>query len=72
MLLAKIKNKQIALAGNKKLKIYGALDCTSGKRMTKENRVFFFSEDEARKTGYRPCGNCQKIKYNDWKRQASN
>jgi methylphosphotriester-DNA--protein-cysteine methyltransferase len=71
ILFRKIKNKQLALAGNKKLKIYGTLDCTSGKRMKKENRVFFFSEEGATKRGYRPCGNCLKIKYNDWKRQQS-
>lgn len=65
MLFTKIKNKQIALAGNKKLKIYGTLDCRSGKRMKKENRIFFFSEDEARQSGYRPCGNCLKIRYNE-------
>ena len=72
VLFRKIKNKQIALAGNKKLKIYGTLNCTSGKRMKKENRVFFFSEEEAQKSGYRPCGNCLRIKYNDWKRPVSN
>lgn len=72
MLSIKIKNKQVAFAGNKKLKIYGTLKCASGKRMKKENRVFFFSEEEAKKHGYRPCGNCLKIKYNDWKRAVSN
>lgn len=72
ILFKKIKNKQITFAGNKKLKIYGTLNCTSGKRMKKENRVFFLSEEEARKSGYRPCGNCQRIKYNDSKRPVSN
>jgi methylphosphotriester-DNA--protein-cysteine methyltransferase len=48
----------IAFAGNRKLKIYGLLTCGSGKRMKKENRVFFTSEPEARRAGYRPCGNC--------------
>ncbi len=71
LLFTKIKNKQITLAGNKKLKIYGMLDCASGKRMKKESRVFFSGEEEASKTGYRPCGNCLKIKYNDWKRMLS-
>lgn len=72
ILFRKIKNKQIALAGNKKLKIYGTLTCISGKRMKKENRAFFFSEEEAKTSGYRPCGNCLKRKYNDWKRSVSN
>lgn len=69
ILFRKIKNKQIALAGNKKLRIYGTLDCTSGKRMRKENRVFFSSEKEAVKNGYRPCGHCMKETYKDWSRR---
>ncbi len=60
MLFAKIKNKQITLAGNKKLRIYGTLNCISGKRMRKENRVFFFSEKEAVNNGYRACGHCMR------------
>lgn len=67
ILFRKIKKKEIVLAGNKKLKIYGTLDCSSGKRMKKENRVFFSGEEEAMKNGYRPCGNCirsiQKVSY---------
>ncbi len=35
-----IKHKQIAFAGNIRLKIYGTLHCKSGKRMKKENRIF--------------------------------
>lgn len=46
------------LAGNKKLRIYGTLDCYSGKRMKKENRVFFNSEKEAIENGYRCCKHC--------------
>ena len=42
----KIKNREFAYAGNKKLKIYGFLNCRSGKRMKRENRVFFSSELE--------------------------
>jgi len=67
-LFAKIKNKQIALAGNKKLKIYGTLNCTSGKRMKKENRVFFISEQEVLENEYRPCGHCMNEKYKDWRK----
>jgi methylphosphotriester-DNA--protein-cysteine methyltransferase len=48
----------VCLAGNKKLRIYGKLDCFSGKRMKKENRVFFSSEAEAIENGYRCCKNC--------------
>ncbi|WP_087093113.1 metal-binding protein [Elizabethkingia anophelis] len=43
----KIRRKDILLAGNRKLKIYGTFSCTSGKRMKRENRIFFSSESEA-------------------------
>jgi methylphosphotriester-DNA--protein-cysteine methyltransferase len=71
ILFRKIKNKQISFAGNKKLRIYGTLHCTSGKRMRKENRVFFSSEKEAVESGYRPCGHCMKKTYQDWSRRIS-
>ncbi|WP_316832825.1 Ada metal-binding domain-containing protein [Pedobacter aquatilis] len=61
-----IKNKEICFAGNRKLKIYGLLNCKSGKRMKRENRVFFKSEKEALKNGFRPCGHCLKGKYQEW------
>lgn len=55
-----LKSGGLTLAGNRKLKIYGLLTCGSGKRMKKENRVFFVNEREARRAGYRPCGNCMR------------
>lgn len=61
-----IKNKQICFAGNNRLKIYGLLSCKSGKRMKKENRVFFKSEMDALKNGFRPCGHCLKKKFQKW------
>lgn len=57
----------IRLAGNRKLKIYGKLDCARGKRMKKTNRVFFASEGEALTNGFRPCGHCLPEKYKAWK-----
>jgi methylphosphotriester-DNA--protein-cysteine methyltransferase len=62
-----IRSKQITMAGNRSLKIFGLLSCASGKRMKKENRVFFQSEPEAKKLGYRPCGNCMPKDYRKWK-----
>lgn len=53
-----IRKGSITLGGNARLKIYGTLRCASGKRMKKTNRVFFTSEEEATKQGFRPCGNC--------------
>jgi methylphosphotriester-DNA--protein-cysteine methyltransferase len=57
------------MAGNAKLKIYGKLNCTSGKRMKAANRIFFKNEEEALQTGFRPCGNCMKQAYKDWKNE---
>lgn len=63
----KIRRNEISLGGNKKLKIFGTLKCSSGKRMKRENRMFFKSEKEAVKNGYRPCGHCMKTAYQKWK-----
>jgi methylphosphotriester-DNA--protein-cysteine methyltransferase len=62
-----IKKGKTVLGGNRRLKIYGKLSCKSGKRMKKENRVFFASEKQAINEGYRPCGHCMKTKYQTWK-----
>ncbi len=61
----------IAFAGNRKLKIYGQLNCISGKRMRKENRVFFNNEAEAITCGFRPCGYCMREQYKEWKRRST-
>jgi len=58
---------KVKLGGNRKLKIYGTMDCSSGKRMKAENRVFFESEVEAASAGYRPCGHCMRKEYSAWK-----
>lgn len=63
-----IKNHSITVAGNSRLKIYGQLDCVSGKRMKKENRVFFKTERDAVFYGFRPCGHCMSSCYSVWKR----
>ena len=55
------------MAGNLSLKIYGTLSCKSGKRMKKENRVFFKNEAEAIELGFRPCGHCLRAEYVRWK-----
>ncbi|MEB2774374.1 Ada metal-binding domain-containing protein [Algoriphagus sp. D3-2-R+10] len=65
----KIQRRLISFGGNRKLKIYGTLGCSSGKRLKRENRVFFFSEKEALQLGYRPCGHCLKMQYQNWKHE---
>ena len=60
------------LGGNKKLKIYGKLDCSSALRWIDKGkyiktRVFFENEEKAREAGYRPCGICMKKEYKIWK-----
>jgi methylphosphotriester-DNA--protein-cysteine methyltransferase len=62
-----IRQGKINFGGNRKLKIYGLLKCKSGKRMKKENRVFFSSVAEALENNYRPCGNCMRVEYRKWK-----
>lgn len=66
-----IKSKSIKFAGNKKLKIYGSLRCKSGKRMKKENRIFFTNEEDAISAGYRPCAHCLNKPYLNWKQITS-
>lgn len=66
-LTTQIKQGKLTLAGNNVLKIYGLLNCKSGRRMKKLNRVFFHNEHEAIQLGFRPCGHCLKTKYEVWK-----
>lgn len=62
-----IRQGRITLAGNRALRIYGLLKCGSGRRMKKENRVFFESTEEAVLNGYRPCAHCLRHAYLEWK-----
>ncbi|MBD2753479.1 Ada metal-binding domain-containing protein [Spirosoma validum] len=62
-----MKNGTVTLAGNRPGKIYGRLDCRTGKRMKPENRVFFQSETDAVTLGYRPCAICLPREYKLWK-----
>ena len=60
------------LGGNKRLKIYGRLDCPSALRHIKNgyymnHRVFFEDKSTAIEAGYRPCGICMKKEYKKWK-----
>ncbi len=66
----KIRKQEILFGGNRKLKIYGKLSCASGKRMKRENRIFFASEKEALALNYRPCGHCMKMEYKKWKNKT--
>ena len=61
-----IRAGTVRIAGNQKLKIYGMLGCTSGKRMRRSHRVFFTTEEEAIGHGYRPCGHCMNDQYKRW------
>ena len=71
-LIKLLRNRQIMLAGNANLKIFGRLDCAAGRRLKKYNRVFFSSTLEAVKQGYRPCGRCLKPDYLKWKNGSEN
>ena len=64
----KIRRGEIALAGHRPRKVYGRLDCRSGRtKMKRHNRVFFASEAEAIQAGYRPCAVCMPEAYRAWK-----
>jgi len=65
-----VRNGSIVLAGNRPLKIFGSLHCATGRRMKVRNRVFFASEEEALRLGYRPCGHCMRAAYAQWKQQT--
>ena len=53
--LRQLTKGKIVSSGNISLKIYGTLQCKTEKRMKRENRIFFSSEEEAINEGYRPC-----------------
>ena len=59
------------LGGNRRLKIYGRLDCPSANRALAHGyarrRVFFRDEATAIAAGYRPCAKCLLERYLAWK-----
>lgn len=68
ILFVLLQQNKIRYGGNIQLKIYGKIDCTSGKRMQVKNRVFFIHEAEALQAGFRPCGHCMRKEYLQWKK----
>lgn len=66
-LYRRIRRKEIVYGGNLNLKIYGTLQCKSGKRMKNQNRVFFNTTEQAKELGFRPCGHCMRSDYKIWK-----
>jgi methylphosphotriester-DNA--protein-cysteine methyltransferase len=58
------------LGGNRRLKIYGRLDCPSARRALPRGyarrRVFFADEATAIAAGYRPCARCLPEQYRVW------
>ena len=62
------------LGGNGKDRIYGRLDCGTALASIRRfpgayasHRVFFADEATAIASGFRPCGNCMRAQYRDWK-----
>jgi hypothetical protein len=61
-----------SLGGNRRMKIYGRLDCASAKRAVakgttyQKHRVFFADEATAIAAGYRPCAKCMSQQYKVW------
>ena len=59
-----------AYAGVRTMKIFGRLDCGSGRRALTKNRVFFRSYEDAVAAGYRPCRNCHPVPGLTWQESA--
>ena len=60
------------LGGHRKSRIYGRLNCPGAKRAIARggyvtNRVFFLDEATAIAAGYRPCFECMRERYREWK-----
>jgi hypothetical protein len=59
------------LGGNSLARIYGRLDCGSARAALPNgyagHRRFFADESAAIAAGYRPCGNCLRSRYREWK-----
>ena len=57
--------------GNRRMKIYGRLDCPSALRALSrgyaKRRVFFADEAAAIAASYRPCAVCMPAEYRRWK-----
>lgn len=70
-LRALIRKGKVCFGGYLPGKIYGRLDCSSGRCMKALNRVFFASEEEALAEGFRPCGNCMKAAYRIWVQRSA-
>jgi hypothetical protein len=62
-----------SFGGNGRMKIYGRLDCSSANKAVatgstyQQHRVFFADEATAIAAGYRPCGNCMRLRYKEWR-----
>ncbi|MGL4757842.1 MAG: alpha-ketoglutarate-dependent dioxygenase AlkB [Patescibacteria group bacterium] len=67
-----LESEQVKYTGHKNLKIYCHLSCSHGKRMKRENRLFFVSEIEAKEAGFRPCGHCMREQYLIYKNNNQN
>ena len=64
--------KKGTLGGHRKDKIYGTLNCAGAARWIArayyiKQRVFFTDEKTAIAAGYRPCYECLREKYKQWK-----
>lgn len=71
-----LSEKPGKFGGNRRLKIYGRLDCKSALRYIAKgqyvkNRVFFADEETAIAAGYRPCYYCMREAYNKWKMKCT-
>lgn len=57
-------------SGRRGGKIFGRLDCKTGMRMLKKNRVFFHSYEDAIAVGFRPCKLCKPTPHDTYPKRA--
>ena len=64
------------LGGHRQDRIYGTLDCKGAARWIAKGyyvkqRVFFADEQTAIAAGFRPCYECLREKYREWKKSKN-
>ena len=53
--------KSIKLVASKNGKTFYLPWCGGGLRIKKQNRIYFYSKEDAKKAGYRPAKNCEGL-----------
>lgn len=52
------EKKDSKIVGSKDGTVYHLANCSGAKQIKEENKIYFSSQEEAQKAGYRPAANC--------------